>query len=297
MSRKMTPLTRPTYQWIGVALLAGLVSGCAHFYDPVDEALLSLQSCMSAKMAWHRNRQEYLDVCYPHHFGKGFRAGYQSVCLGGAGCPPTLPPREYWSVCHQSEAGRTQSVEWFNGFSEGALVAQMDGRDRHHEIVTSQEINGQGCRLETEYHFNAEQSTPYSPEEAAPLGSPPIGPSYDDWRERSPAFGLPPVPEVAPHDYPPIVNPPKAIEEDETEWQFQNGDEQPTSAPVPLPPLDESKLPPPPKGPPIPNIDFHVDAEPDGRPKGLVPTGFLSPEQEAGEQLGSRINAIWRKFF
>ncbi len=293
----MPPLTRPTFRRIGLSLLLGLVSGCAHLYDPVDEAILSVRCCVSSKTAWYRHRRDYRDVLYPYHFGKGFRAGYQSVCHGSGGCPPTLPPREYWSACHQSEVGRAQSVEWFNGFAEGALVAQMDGRDRYSEIVTSREATGQSCQLETEYHINADQSTPYPSDDAGLLGPPYDGPPHDDWRGDVPPLGPPPAPSMTPDDFPPRVIAPGSSMNDGERWGFPEDDRGPTSAPapLPLPPLDETQLPAPPPGPPIPDIDFHVETQPDGRPRGLVPTNFLSPEQEASEQLGSRINALWRK--
>ncbi len=281
----MTPTTRPPFRSVGIALILGLVSGCAHLYDPVDEAILRVRCCVQSKVSWHRNRSVYRNVCYPYHFGKGFRAGYESVCQGGGSCPPTLPPREYWSVCHQSEVGHQQSVEWFNGFAEGALVAQMEGRDRFSEIVTSREATGRSCQLETEYHINSEQLTPYT-------GDPhdPEGPLDDDWRGPAPESS--PSPALTPEGFPAPPAPPGTVTEDVGTWELPEEEQRRSIPPLPLPPLDEHELPKSDPLPPIPDIDFHVDTRPDGRPRELTPTGFLSPEQESGEQTGSRINFL-----
>lgn len=289
----MTPLSLHLRS-AAAALALGLLTGCAQLYDPVDEAILHVRSCVQSRISWHRHRSQFKHVGYPHHFAKGFRAGYESICQGGDGCPPTLPPREYWCSFYQDDVGRAQSVEWFNGFAEGALAAQMDGRDRNAEIVTAHEATGRSCRPETVYHFDPQQSTPYSGEQPTP---PEYPTPYQPWGEDSPTLGLPPVPEMPPEIYEsPFIEPGTGNQREPIEDTLEEQSSPPLS-PIPLPPVDEDNLPETGTEPPIPDIDFHVDTRPDGRPKGLTPAGFLSPEEESGEQLGSRINVLLKKLF
>ncbi|MCA9076488.1 MAG: hypothetical protein KDA93_15790 [Planctomycetaceae bacterium] len=278
---------------LAAALLVGLFSGCAQLYDPIDEAKIHFRSCLQSQISWQKQRQQFQNVLYRHHFGRGYRAGYLSVCQGGNGCPPTLPPREYWTSHYQDAVGRAQSVEWFNGFAEGALAAQMDGRDRFSEIVTSHAATGRGCRPETVYHFDPDQSSPYPGDVQRPYDE---SFPHSQWGDESRTFGLPPAPESPPDSFPSPLNEHGTDERGGRPEELFN-DEPLRPLDLPLPPIDKHDLPETGTEPPIPNIDFHVDTRPDGRPKELTPTGFLSPEQESGEQLGSRINALFRKFF
>jgi len=71
------------------------------------------------------------------HIENGFKAGYVSVALGGDGCPPTLPPRTYWSGSYQNSKGHEKMHTWFHGYSFGVLAAKQDGIADWNRLVTS----------------------------------------------------------------------------------------------------------------------------------------------------------------
>ena len=71
----------------------------------------------------------------PFDFGRGFRAGYQSVCMGGDGCRPPMPPRNYWSCHYQCDEGRCQVMAWYDGYHHGALAAQCNGCEGQYNVM------------------------------------------------------------------------------------------------------------------------------------------------------------------
>jgi len=118
-------------------------SGCLSLQEHVNETLLCARNCSDSWHAWRC----YQTACpdnpdYPHHYGKGFRQGYRDVAAGGNGCPPTLPPSCYWSVCYQSPAGQAKVQEWFRGYVFGANAAQIDGVADFNTIMTSARLFG-----------------------------------------------------------------------------------------------------------------------------------------------------------
>ena len=121
---------------------AGLgAQGCYSFQSCIDDSLISMRNSHEACRAWWACRGIYKE-CEPHlhHFGEGFRAGYQAVAEGGNGCPPALPPHHYWKGCYQSEKGREKVVAWYNGYSHGAFMAQSEGLPDRNRIVTAYEL-------------------------------------------------------------------------------------------------------------------------------------------------------------
>jgi hypothetical protein len=129
--------------WTGMLVLAGLITGCAHLYDITDDCMTEWKCCHAAKMAWHRSRDLYADVAYPFDFGQGFRDGYESVCMGGEGCPPAMPPRHYWSHHYQCDEGRCQIMAWYDGYHHGVLAAQCDGCEGRCQVLCAHDLYGQ----------------------------------------------------------------------------------------------------------------------------------------------------------
>lgn len=127
----------------GLLLMVGLMAGCAHMYDVTDEHMLKWKCCHEAKMAWLRCRELYAEVCYPYDFGTGFRAGYESVCMGGNGCVPAMPPRHYWSTCYHNTDGKCQVMAWYDGFHHGVLAAQCDGCEGRCNVLCAHDLYGQ----------------------------------------------------------------------------------------------------------------------------------------------------------
>ncbi len=128
-------IRRLTY--VGFTLMLFSAAGCSSISDMCLEQEMSCRNHVLAYKAWGEWSWCYDELNHPHHFAKGFRAGYQNILAGGKGCQPTLPPRCYWKPCFQCPEGQSQIQSWFDGFSHGALAAQQDGYGNMHTIPMS----------------------------------------------------------------------------------------------------------------------------------------------------------------
>jgi hypothetical protein len=137
---------------VGTVLLP---AGCFQLQSDYNDYVTAQKDNWQASRAWRRCDANYKgQIEYIHDFGAGFRAGYLDVLNGGAGCPPTLPPAEYWGVRYQNETGKQRIHCWFAGFSEGVAVAESEG------------VRGQN-------------TIPMSPFRQSQLQTHQTGPSYD----------------------------------------------------------------------------------------------------------------------
>lgn len=123
------------------ALLAiTLLSGCSEFRDGIDDTAISMKNRTRALGSWAVSRGMYDGIEHRRHFGKGYRDGYFDVAMGGNGCQPTLPPREYWGSWYQTERGLAQVEAYFDGHEHGAMAGRDDGAAEFHSIPTSVEF-------------------------------------------------------------------------------------------------------------------------------------------------------------
>lgn len=166
--------------------------GCQCIQEEVDEDLICLRNYADSWYAWIYYRHNCPDeTWYPIDYGKGFREGYRNVAGGGDGCPPTLPPQCYWSVCFQNPIGQAKVQEWFRGFVFGANAAKLDGVAEYSQIMTSQRLFGrcgpQGSAGDVQYSdhisgFSTDgtQLTPTpTPTPATGDGPPPVLPGAE----------------------------------------------------------------------------------------------------------------------
>lgn len=109
--------------WIGLALVIVAGAGCTG----LEEHKIDVRNRLLARQAWKNLRDVYCDVDYPEDFGKGFRQAYFDVAGGTNGCPPVLPPREYWTVNFVNPLGHRRVHAWYEGYKYGATVAEQDG--------------------------------------------------------------------------------------------------------------------------------------------------------------------------
>jgi len=134
----------------GVLLAVG--SGCSLFQgardyvqynDATDEFVVGWRNYVWANKAWHARKAYH--ACEPqlYDFGEGFRAGYRDAAAGGNGCPPPLPPRNYWSWKFQSPEGQAKIAAWFAGYPHGAKAAEEDGAGNWRQIPVSHVIEQQ----------------------------------------------------------------------------------------------------------------------------------------------------------
>lgn len=121
-----------------IAILAStLFSGCLNdTLDSIDEQSFQWRNHFRAMSAWSEVKHGYSDVDHPSHFKSGFMAGFEAAAMGGAPCPPALPPRKYWSAGYANFEGQQKQVSWFNGFEHGVFAAQSSGAGEGTKIIT-----------------------------------------------------------------------------------------------------------------------------------------------------------------
>lgn len=154
---------------LAVCTLAG--AGCVQFQEYANENIIAARNKKMAEEAWRSVESAYpIEQPYRRHFKAGFIAGYYDVASGGDGCPPILPPKKYWAACYQSPAGHEKIRLWFNGFSEGVMVAKLDGVNQWTEIPISV---GNEC----EYPEEPGEEVPPAGQAPAPPPAPPAPPA------------------------------------------------------------------------------------------------------------------------
>lgn len=125
----------------GCTLVQGLNEYLA-YNDRCDEFVLGWRNHVWANQAWLARRHLYFGHPQFYALGEGFRAGYQDVASGGNGCPPALPPREFWSWQYQSGEGQAKVAAWFEGYPIGAEAAKEDGAGESQQIQVPGTVSG-----------------------------------------------------------------------------------------------------------------------------------------------------------
>lgn len=121
-----------------------LFSGCTS----VSSSIGSLFSggCMSEAIELHRNRTCALKAWFRREhnfcnqsnlrdFKDGFIDGYVAIAEGKPGCPPSTPPKRYWSWAYQTPEGQSQMAAWYAGYPYGVQAAKDDGLSNHNHIT------------------------------------------------------------------------------------------------------------------------------------------------------------------
>lgn len=115
---------------VPLALVACLsLTGCCYYElrDTLDACNANFRASWNARRAWSDHKNASANHPYQSAFGHGFRDGYAAVVNGGDGCAPSLPPRCYWNDCYAGQGGKEKVSAYFNGYSQGAYVAQAEG--------------------------------------------------------------------------------------------------------------------------------------------------------------------------
>ena len=143
---------------LSALLLAVSLTGCGAMQANLNEHLIHKRNHYDSWVAWRCNRPNYVDCQeYLFHFGKGFRAGYRNIAEGGNGCPPMLPPRDYWGPCYDSAEGQKKVVSWFDGHQHGVAAAAMNGLEGSGRIMTSNQLY-QKCSADIELPISGNHS-------------------------------------------------------------------------------------------------------------------------------------------
>lgn len=103
-----------------------------------DDTYLQKKFHHLAKQAW----REFQAGCpgspaaSSHAFKDGFIDGFvDQLDSGGTADPPTQPPRKYWMAAHLNPLGVLKTMEYFNGFRQGAEIAQASGLRKQFEVT------------------------------------------------------------------------------------------------------------------------------------------------------------------
>ncbi len=137
---------------LGASVLVAVGGGCSmlqgvqdyiEYNDMTDDFVVGWRNFAWANKAWHARKACH--ACEPqfHNFGEGFRAGYRDVASGSNGCPPPLPPRQYWSWKYQNPEGQAKIAAWFAGYPHGAKAAEEDCAGNWRQIPVSHVIEQQ----------------------------------------------------------------------------------------------------------------------------------------------------------
>ena len=169
-----------------IFMLMGFASGCFTMRDAIDDFTIDTRNQAYARFAWRKYRASFHGMRHHDHIENGFKAGYVSVASGGSGCPPTLPPRKYWSGSYQNPKGHEKMRDWFHGYSFGVLAAKQDGIADWNRLVTSPFVS-QNLHLSEAHPAEIIDADSHSQE------LPPEPDAPDE-----PVLELPPVTEVKP---------------------------------------------------------------------------------------------------
>ena len=165
----------PCLLLVVVATMAS--SGCSLFRglndyilynDSCDEAVLDWRNHVWSWQAWRARQHMFTGQQQFYSFGEGFRDGYKAVAAGGDGCPPAIPPRQYWSYSYQTPEGQMKVAAWFAGYPYGVQAAREDGAGGYRDI----QIAGTAGAMHSSSYANGQcptcQETHLAPEGAVP---------------------------------------------------------------------------------------------------------------------------------
>lgn len=113
-----------------------------------NDTVETLRNRSYSAKAWHRRKQNFCDMQSSRDFQAGFRAGYEAIADGKPGCPPSFPPKEYWSWEFQSTQGQARIAAWFQGYPYGVQAARDDGVSSYSHLLSSSECGqcgSNGC--------------------------------------------------------------------------------------------------------------------------------------------------------
>ena len=132
---------------LGVAFIAlgsmCLLCGCTSVSSSIGSVFSG--GCMSEAIELHRNRtcalkawfrreHNFCDQPNLRDFKDGFVDGYVAIAEGKPGCPPSVPPKRFWSWAYQTPSGQSQMAAWYAGYPYGVQAAKDDGLNSHNHI-------------------------------------------------------------------------------------------------------------------------------------------------------------------
>ena len=265
----------------------GFLQEQAAYNDTTDSLVLGWRNGVWAKKAWYQHEHLYSQHPHLRDLGKGFRAAYTDVANGGGGCPPVLPPREYWSWRYQSPEGQAKAAAWFEGYPLGAAAAEKDGIANWGEVQTSHTANSKSIRAREAYKRYYSQHRPTAAENV-PVDQPEIYPENSQ-PEVLPSPVQPPlVPPVNPVPVDPAPAKPDAPALNPPKLDGNGSAQLPNAEPVvPAASQDTSTL------PAVERANYSVPVEPRIEQLPVPPVAKVakSPVVRPAPQVASRVEA------
>jgi len=104
------------------------LSGDPAAYSRSGEGTDSKRNAKLAELAWDQTRQANPEVAYSVDFAAGFKKGFADYLQpGSTGELPVVPPSCYGRADYETTLGRQTVQDWFRGFREGTVQAQVSG--------------------------------------------------------------------------------------------------------------------------------------------------------------------------
>ncbi len=130
----------------GVVYLCLLaMTGCASVRDALVQDQMYLRNSREASRTFRKFHAKTAAAHdFPDHYWCGFHDGYVGVAMGASGCPPTLPPKQYWHAQYRSAEGKLVVTAWYNGYAEGAAAAQSSDAADRNRVHTALDVYGTG---------------------------------------------------------------------------------------------------------------------------------------------------------
>lgn len=126
-------------QFVGCTVVTG-VRNYLDYNTECDNLVIGWRDHVYSRRAFNRRINSFPATQFPNSFREGFIAGYHDVANGGKGCPPSVPPRKFWSWKYQTAEGQCKVNEWFAGYPYGAKAAEEDGIGNYRDIQISSEL-------------------------------------------------------------------------------------------------------------------------------------------------------------
>jgi hypothetical protein len=147
-------------KWLGqIALMAVAVTmivpavGCSGFRDA---AMVSYRDMVWAKRAYNL-RYGNCNRPYNEHFQNGFCEGYSSICNGGDGYVPAMPPADYRKFEYQSPEGAQCVNAWFEGYPAGVAAARKEKVGNYNDVMISRMIDSAITQEKTAFKLPAQR--------------------------------------------------------------------------------------------------------------------------------------------
>jgi hypothetical protein len=130
---------------ICLIVMLSTFTGCADLIGysgprPIDQLFIKYRDRVWARRAYNCQFRDQ-PRAYSEDFERGYVDGFCSVCGGGDGYIPAMPPKDYWAYQFQSPEGAECVNAYFEGYPLGAAAAKKRDLDKYHDVYISKMVD------------------------------------------------------------------------------------------------------------------------------------------------------------